>query len=130
MSDVCLLDTHVLLWAVVEPHRLPSHTRDLIANNRYTVSVASFWELVNKQHHSSSPVRNPSLWWEHYVVRLKTTVLPIRSAHVSRLEELPLLHKDPFDRILMAQSITENLPLLTADRSILSYPHPVNARSL
>jgi PIN domain nuclease of toxin-antitoxin system len=121
MSNLCLLDTHVLLWAVSEPQRLRKGTRSLIENNQYAVSVASLWELVNKRHRPDAPVLNPIAWWERYVVGVRTPVYSIRPAHVMELERLPLLHKDPYDRILIAQSVVEQMPLVTGDSAIQRY---------
>jgi PIN domain nuclease of toxin-antitoxin system len=121
MSDLYLLDTHVLLWAVAQPHRLGADVQTLIKNNEYTVSVASFWELINKKGRRDAPVKDPSAWWERYVTRQRTPVLPIRTAHVAHLEHLPELHKDPYDRILMAQSVVERMPLVTSDEEIRRY---------
>lgn len=121
MSDLCLLDTHVLLWAVAEPERLHPATRELIEQNLYAVSTVTLWELVNKRDKPDAPVKNPSAWWQQYVIRLRTPVLSIRPGHVMQLEQLPILHKDPFDRILIAQSIAEKMPLVTADRNIHQY---------
>jgi PIN domain nuclease of toxin-antitoxin system len=121
MAEPCLLDTHVLLWAVSQPHRLHRHVRALLEKNRYLVSVASLWELINKKGRPDAPVKDPSAWWERYVVQPKTPVIPIRPAHVLYLEYLPLLHRDPFDRILMAQSVVEQTPLVTDDTDIRKY---------
>ena len=121
MSDLYLLDTHTLLWAIATPDRLKPATRTLIGHHQYAVSVGTLWELVNKRHKPEAPVKDPSAWWEQYVVRLRTRVLPIRAAHIMELERLPLLHKDPYDRVLIAQSLVERMPLVTADRDIQKY---------
>jgi PIN domain nuclease of toxin-antitoxin system len=121
MSDLCLLDTHVLLWAVSDPDRLSSAVRSLIDEGRYAVSIATLWELINKRERPDAPVRHPSAWWDHYVVQARTPVLPIRAEHVRRIEELPLIHKDPYDRMLIAQSVVEKMPLVTGDRTIQQY---------
>src|SRR5436309_7109544 len=89
MSDSCLLDTHVLLWAVAEPHRLAAGIRSIIENQKYTVSVASLWELINKKGRRDSPLNDPVLWWDRYVVQPRTPVIPIRSRHVLYLDRLP-----------------------------------------
>jgi PIN domain nuclease of toxin-antitoxin system len=121
MSDLHLLDTHVLLWAVAQPHRLASDIRSLIEKNDYVVSVASFWELINKKNRRDAPVKDPSTWWEQYVLRPRTPVIAIRTPHVAYLDHLPWRHKDPYDRILMAQSVVEKMPLVTADEEIREY---------
>jgi len=121
MGDAYLLDTHVLLWAVADPHRLSSGIRSLIENNAYAVSVASFWELINKKGKPAAPVKDPVPWWNQYVIRPRTPVIPIRTQHVAYLEQLPWHHKDPYDRILMAQSVVEKMPLVTDDVEIRKY---------
>jgi PIN domain nuclease of toxin-antitoxin system len=121
MSDSCLLDTHVLLWAVAEPHRLSAGIRSIIENQKYAVSVGSLWELINKKGRRDSPLNDPVLWWDRYVVQPKTPVIPIRSRHVLYLDRLPWRHRDPYDRILIAQSVVEEMPLVTADREIQKY---------
>ena len=63
MSDLFLLDTHVLLWAVAAPHRLASGVSSLIENHRYAISVASLWELINKKGKRDAPVKDPAGWW-------------------------------------------------------------------
>jgi PIN domain nuclease of toxin-antitoxin system len=121
MSNSYLLDTHVLLWAVAEPHRLAAGIRSLIENQEYAVSVASLWELMNKNGRRDSPVKDPALWWERYVVQPRTPVIPIRSRHVLYLDRLPWHHRDPYDRILMAQAVVEEMWLVTADQEIRKY---------
>jgi PIN domain nuclease of toxin-antitoxin system len=121
MTDVYLLDTHVLLWAVIEPDRLAPAIRSLIEDNRYAVSIASLWELINKRGKADAPLKQPAIWWEQYVTRMKTSVLQIRTPHVVYLERLENHHKDPYDRILMAQSVIEGMPLVTSDRDIRKY---------
>lgn len=121
MSDACLLDTHVLVWAVADPGRLAPAIRSLIKNRAYAVSVASLWELINKKGKPTSPVRDPAIWWNRYVIEPGTPVIPIRSHHVLHLDRLPWHHRDPYDRILIAQSVVEEIPLVTADVEILKY---------
>ena len=121
MSDRYLLDTHVILWAAAYPGRLSAVVRTLIEQNQYSVSVASFWELMNKKGRRDAPVKDPSAWWDAYIVRLRIPIIPIRTEHVAYLDRLPPHHKDPFDRILMAQSVVEKLPLVTADDEIRKY---------
>jgi PIN domain nuclease of toxin-antitoxin system len=121
MSDSCLLDTHVLLWAVAEPQRLAPEIQSLIREQHYTVSVASLWELINKKGKQGAPVKDPAIWWTRYVVNAGTQVLPIRNAHVLYLDRLPAYHRDPYDRILIAQSVVEEIAFVTADKEIRKY---------
>lgn len=121
MNKPVLLDTHVLLWAVEDPKRLARPVRLLIEEGQYTVSVATLWELVNKKGKRAAPVKDPAAWWDRYVVRQHTAVLPIRPAHILYLDRLPLLHRDPFDRALIAQAAVEDLTLVTADAQVRAY---------
>jgi PIN domain nuclease of toxin-antitoxin system len=121
MSERFLLDTHALIWAVAEPERLGPGVRLLIENHDYAVSVACLWELINKQGKHDAPLKDPAGWWRRYVVELQTPVLAIRSAHVLYLEHFPWHHRDPYDRILMAQSVVEKMPLVTADDQLRKY---------
>jgi PIN domain nuclease of toxin-antitoxin system len=121
MNDLCLLDTHVLLWAVAAPHRLSPGVRALIEKRQYAVSVASLWDLINKKSKREAPVKDPAAWWERYVVRPQTPVLSIRTAHVLYLDHLPWHHRDPYDRILIAQSVVEGMALVTSDEEIRKY---------
>ena len=124
MSDLCLLDTHVLLWAVATPDRLTAGVRALIDHRQYAASVASLWELINKRGKRDAPVEDPSAWWQRYVVEPETLVLSIRSAHVLHLDHLPWRHRDPYDRILIAQAAVEEMVLVTADDEIRKYNIP------
>lgn len=117
-----LLDTHVLLWALADPKRLARPVRVLIEENKYAVSVASLWELVNKKERRGAPVIDRAACWDRYVASRNTVVLPIRATHVLRRDRLPLLHRDPFDRILIAQAAAEDMILVTADEQIRAYP--------
>jgi len=121
MSDRFLLDTHVLLWAVAEPKRLTREVRSLMEEGRYAVSVATLWELVNKKDKAAAPVRDPAVWWDRYVVQRHTVIVPIRAGHVLYLDRLPPLHRDPFDRMLIAQAAVEEMTLVTADAAIHAY---------
>ena len=114
-SERCLLDTHVLVWAVADPRRLNDETRRVIAENRYAVSVATLWELVDLRDRNNAPVKDVTAWWDEYVVKARTPVVPIRPAHLLYLDRTPLQHRDPYDRILLAQSAVERMPLITAD---------------
>ena len=121
MSELCLLDTHVLLWAVAEPHRLAREIKSLIEKQAYVLSVASLWELINKKEKRDSPLKDPVMWWDRYVVQPGTPVVPIRSQHVLYLDRLPWYHRDPYDRILIAQSVIEHMSLVKADGEIRKY---------
>ena len=86
--SVYLLDTHTLVWGVVAPEQLPVRMRSILAAGNAKASVVSYWELMLKKGRQNALVLQPGLWWERYVTRASVEVLPVRVAHVDRLEEL------------------------------------------
>jgi PIN domain nuclease of toxin-antitoxin system len=119
-----LLDTHVLVWAVIAPEQLPPRLREILSAGDVKASVVSYWELVLKKG-PNAPVEHPSKWWDRYVTRAAVEVLPVRAAHVERLEGLPDWHRDPFDRMLVAQALAEDLSLASKDPLLARYGAPV-----
>jgi PIN domain nuclease of toxin-antitoxin system len=120
-----LLDTHTLVWAVAAPEYLPKKLRGIVQSGDTKVSVVSYWELMLKKGRPNSLVLDPANWWERYVTRASLEVLPIRVAHVDRLDDLPELHRDPFDRMLIAQALAEGLTLATKDSLLTRYAVPI-----
>lgn len=117
-----LLDTHILLWANTAPELLSTAARQAIETRQIKASVVNLWELIAKKHRSGAPVRDPLAWWERYITRAEIEVLPIRLRHLGALDGLPDVHRDPFDRMLLAQAQSEQLRLVTADRAFAGYP--------
>jgi PIN domain nuclease of toxin-antitoxin system len=122
-----LLDTHLLLWAAAEPAKLSSETTSLITNeeNRLYFSAASVWEVVIK-----NGLGRPDFHVDPHILRRGLVdngylELPISSQHTLAVAHLPDIHKDPFDRILVAQAETEGFLLLTNDELVGRYPGPV-----
>lgn len=115
-----LLDTHVLIWVVANPERLSASARKAIKNGSVVVSVASYWELVNKKGRATAPLQDPGAWWKQHVIRREIPVFSIRYDHVAQVEVLHWSHQDPYDRILCAQALVEGATLITADRVILA----------
>ena len=120
-----LLDTHALLWWVTNDPQLSQTVRDIIsdADNTLYVSVASSWEIIIKTKTGKLPLPEPP----HQFIQSCLTVngfesIAIDLAHVLQVNQLPDHHKDPFDRILIAQAQVENMPILTIDRLIIQYP--------
>jgi PIN domain nuclease of toxin-antitoxin system len=116
-----LLDTAILIWAVEEPGRLSSAAVQVCsrADYRPVVSVISLMELVVKQ--ATGKIRlepDPVQWWNRYVPQLGYGILPLRQVHVETLWELPLLHRDPADRLLISQALAEGIPLASSDGTI------------
>lgn len=120
-----LTDTHTLVWALSDPDRLGSDARRVLTEAEVTASVANLWELILKMRKKDALLADPLPWWEKYVVRTGIPALGIRVAHVIALGHLPELHKDPFDRILVAQSIVEKVPLVSKDAHLANYGIPM-----
>lgn len=123
-----LLDTHIFIWLDSEPNKLSPHIRALCTNstNLLLLSVVSIWEMQIKAQLGKL---NLALPLQQIVMEQQMTngiqVIPIELAHVLALDGLPTPHKDPFDRLLIAQAIVEGATILTADRIFASYPVPV-----
>jgi PIN domain nuclease of toxin-antitoxin system len=81
----------------------------------------SLWELIVKKNRKGAPVRAPLPWWERYISRTSVEVLPIRVRHLWELDSLPEIHRDPFDRMLIAQARSEQLRLITSDGAFARY---------
>ncbi|WP_298290484.1 type II toxin-antitoxin system VapC family toxin [Thiomonas sp.] len=113
-----LLDTHILLWAAMEPERLPSHLRALLedADNILLVSAASAFEIATKHRLGKLPGATQLLAQYSYVLReLVATELPITTAHALKAGSWNTPHRDPFDRMLAAQASMEQVPLVSTD---------------
>lgn len=124
-----LLDTHLLLWVAGQPSRLSPAARTLLDNpeNELLFSAASFWEIAIKRGLDRSDFRVDARVLRRGLLDNGYGELPVTSAHTVMLDSLPPLHKDPFDRILVAQSIAEGITLLTADPLVAQYPGPVRS---
>ena len=119
-----LLDTHLLLWAAGEPRRLSKPARTLISNadNELLFSAASLWEVVIKQGLGREDFNVDARLLRRGLLDNGYSELPIRSEHVVATGGLPSIHKDPFDRILVAQAAVEGVTLLTSDSVVSQYP--------
>jgi len=122
-----LLDTHVLLWAAGMPDRLPGQALDLILNpeNQLYFSVASIWEITIKRGLGRSDFQVEPEILKRGLMENSYQELAITSAHALAVGHLPAVHKDPFDRMLVAQAGMEGLLLLTADEVLTKYPGPI-----
>jgi PIN domain nuclease of toxin-antitoxin system len=116
-----LLDTHILLWWVAGDRKLPRSLRDRItsAENDVSVSAATFWEIAIKARLGRIHIDLEEL--RAAVNADGFRELSVQIAHTLRLQELPDHHRDPFDRLLIAQSIADGQRLVTRDESILAY---------
>lgn len=122
-----LLDTHLLLWAASEPKRIPKSARILIEDpeNEVMFSAASLWEITIKRSLGRRDFRVDPRVLRRALLDNGYTELPITSEHVIQIEQLPPKHKDPFDRVLVAQAVVEGITLLTNDEKLAAYPGPV-----
>ena len=122
-----LLDTHILLWLAEDPDRLSRPTRDMLEDkvNVLVFSVVSIWEIAIKRGLGRSEFGLEPLGFRNGLVANGLEELLITSAHAAGVASLPGLHRDPFDRLLIAQAMVEGLTLLTADRAITAYPGPI-----
>ena len=119
-----LLDTHLLLWAAGHAERLSNAAIELIEapDNDLWFSVASLWELVIKRGLGRKDFRVDPRLLRRGLLENGYSELPIASEHAIAVEALPMIHRDPFDRMLIAQAMHEGLTLLTSDRSGAQYP--------
>ena len=122
-----LLDTHLLVWAMGEPARLGPALRELLEDPQHTLcfSVASLWELVIKAALGRAGFQVQQSLLRRTLLDGGFVELPIEAAHVLAVAQLPPLHRDPFDRLLLAQAEREGLLLITADALVARYPGPV-----
>jgi PIN domain nuclease of toxin-antitoxin system len=120
-----LLDTHTFLWWIDNDTRLSKTAREVIVNpdNEIVISVISTWEIIIKYSLGKIELsESPKDYIEEMLAVNEFTVLPIKLAHTFKIAELPNHHKDPFDRLLIAQSQIEQIPIVTLDKQIIKYP--------
>jgi PIN domain nuclease of toxin-antitoxin system len=122
-----LLDTHLLLWAAGRPDRLPEAARVLLddPDNELMFSAASLWEVTIKRGLGRDDFQVDPRLLRRGLLDNGYSELAITSEHAVAIDLLPPIHKDPFDRILVAQSTVEGITLLTADPLVSRYPGPV-----
>jgi PIN domain nuclease of toxin-antitoxin system len=119
-----LLDTHIFLWWILQDPKLSRMSGDVIADpgNELYFSAASTWEMVIKSAIGKlSLPSSPETFVKEQLFLNDITPLPVTMAHTFALAGLPLIHKDPFDRMLIAQTLYENLTLITDDPTIKQY---------
>jgi PIN domain nuclease of toxin-antitoxin system len=123
-----LLGTHLLLWAAGDPDRLPPAARPFLEDlqNELLFSPASLWEIAIKRGLDRPDFRVDPRLLRRGLLDNGYTELPIMSVHAVGVEALPPIHKDPFDRILIAQSMVEGILLLTSDAIVGRYSGPVH----
>lgn len=124
---ILLLDTHLLLWAAHTLDKLSDTARQLIADvgNDLWFSAASIWEVAIKHGLGRPDFRADPHGLRRGLPDNGYVELPVTSEDAAAVEELPALHRDPFDRMLVAQALAEGVTLLTADAVVAQYPAPV-----
>jgi PIN domain nuclease of toxin-antitoxin system len=122
-----LLDTQLLLWGAGQPDKLSAAALKLIADgdNELLFSAASIWEVAIKNTLGRDDFRVEPRLLRRGLLDNGYSELPVTSQHAVSIDSLPLLHRDPFDRLLVAQATTEGITLLTADDQVAQYPGPV-----
>ncbi len=122
-----LLDTHLLLWAAGQPERLSAAARDLLDDprNELLFSPASLWEIAIKRSLGREDFRVEPRLLRRGLLDNDYVELPITSQHAVHIDSLPPLHKDPFDRLFLAQALCEGITLVTSDAQVARYPAPV-----
>ena len=122
-----LLDTHAFLWALLDEPRLGAQSRDLITTQASSVLIShvSIWEIASKHALARSDMPLSAAQASQWAQECGFELLPLNLPHLLTLEQLPLHHRDPFDRLLVAQSISESLLLLSADSAFQFYGCPL-----
>lgn len=122
-----LIDTHLLIWAAEGIERLSAEAVELMSDqdNVLIFSVASLWEVAIKQALNRPDFSVDASLLRRGLIESGYEELPINAAHAIAVANLPSIHNDPFDRMLVAQARTEGVLLLTADRRLAAYPGPV-----
>jgi len=120
-----LLDTHTFLWWVAEDAQLSLRAKEIIANpdNKIYFSVVSAWEIIIKVGIGKLSLSEPpETYIPSRIIANQFEILAVQMPHILKINSLPNFHKDPFDRLLIAQSLVEDLSLLTVDNAIAQYP--------
>ena len=124
MSRRLLLDTHVVIWAATDGTRLPKSVQEtLLSDVEISISVASVWEMAIKKSLGKLEMDIPlNAFFQGQLKALRARLLPIKASHALAVEHFPFHHRDPFDRLLVAQALTEDLELVSADPFFDAYP--------
>ena len=116
-----LLDTNIALLGLAEPERISAGIRRAVERGPVLLSVISYWEVVLKSMRGKLEVGDPRAWWSDALENLVATPLPLFPAHIAEIYNLEPIHQDPFDRVLIAQAISEGLALVTMDSEMRKY---------
>ena len=120
-----LLDTHTVIWALDTPEALTASARKAVLSGPNFLSVITYWEVMLKSMKGTLDVGDPRAWWFDALEQLVASPLPLRPQHVAGVYALPPIHKDPFDRMLIAQAASEGMTLVTTDSEIARYASKV-----
>ena len=122
-----LIDTHLLLWAADEEERLSTKAKTVMADpgNTLMFSSVNIWEIVVKRNLNRPDFAVDPRRFRHDLLMGGYEEISVTSQHALELVGLPLIHRDPFDRLLIAQAMSEGAMLVTADRRIARYPGPI-----
>jgi len=116
-----LLDSNAALIALTEPRGLGSRARAAILAGPNVLSAVVYWEVLLKSMKGVLKIGDPRAWWADALDQLAATPLALRPEHVAGVYTLPPIHRDPFDRVLIAQATVEDLTLVTTDAEIPRY---------
>ena len=122
-----LLDTNVILIAPENPGVLSQAIQAAILDGPNYLSVISYWEVMIKSMKGNLIVGDPRVWWRDVLEELAAVPLLLLPQHIDGVANLPPIHKDPFDRMLICQALTEPARLLTADRALSAYSNDLVA---
>lgn len=122
-----LLDTQVLLWVAGMPERLTTAAQEMITDSEHDLcySVASLWEIIIKNGLGRPDFQADARLLRRGLLDQGYIELPVSAAHVLAVGSLPALHRDPFDRLLVAQAMVEGIALVTSDARLAQYPAPI-----
>jgi len=123
MKNRYLVDTHSLIWSFENNKKLPQSMKNIIddARNEIFVSIASLWEMAIKRSNGKLDLSVSLNQLIEDIVLRNIQILPINPSHVLKVETLPFHHKDPFDRIIAAQCLVENITAISADEFLDEY---------
>ena len=116
-----LIDTHVAIFSIAQSSTLSAAAKAAVATGPNFLSVVSYWEVMLKNMKGKLDVGDPRIWWHEALDQLAATPLILRPQHIAGLYALPPIHKDPFDRMLIAQATAEGLTLVSSDGEIARY---------
>ena len=115
------MDTNVVLLALTEPEELTPSILNAIGSGPNILSAVVYWDVMLKSMKGNLSVGDPRTWWVDALDQLAATSLPLRAEHIAAVYDLPPLHRDPFDRALIAQATTEQVVLVTIDSEMPKY---------